>query len=329
MTPTKLSDSDKSEILRLYRQSDENTITLAKRYGVSSSTVRRILQSALSDFEYESLVHQKQKRLPERTSLLEPTEDVPDSSQPASESDPLYAPMLESPTNSSGLRRHSLSAAEPIAGSEVRSTLLSDSGVSDKSKSGVANLAANNDEFAAADELKNVLPETGMLAGEDFSDFDDGEDEEDDDDADLDDFDGEDLDEADSLFAASLLGSRSRGASGELRAKTVIQVLPLSEASIPKICYLVVDRAAELIVRPLKAFGELGQIPPEEIREKTLPVFDNHRVARRFSTRNQRVCKVPDGRMLQKTAHYLQAKGITRLLIDGQVYSTETDKLLN
>ena len=101
----------------------------------------------------------------------------------------------------------------------------------------------------------------------------------------------------------------------------MIQISPLSEASLPKICYLVVDRAAELITQPLKAFGELGQIPVAEIREKTLPVFDNHRVARRFATRNQRVFKIPDGNMLKKAAPYLQAKGITRLLIDGQVYS--------
>ncbi len=129
------------------------------------------------------------------------------------------------------------------------------------------------------------------------------------------------MEDEDSLLEGSLLGLRSSGESIGLRAQTLIQVLPLSQASLPKICYLVVDRAAELITRPLKAFGELGQIPTAEIREKTLPVFDNHRVARRFATRHQRVFKVPDGKMLQKTAPYLQAKGITRLLIDGQVYS--------
>ncbi len=99
-----------------------------------------------------------------------------------------------------------------------------------------------------------------------------------------------------------------------------VQILPLSEAVIPKICYLVVDRSTELVTPPLMAFGELGQIPSEEYQEKTLPVFDNHRVAKRFSARNQRVLKVPDGRMLKQTSSYLQAKGITRLLIDGQVY---------
>ena len=99
-----------------------------------------------------------------------------------------------------------------------------------------------------------------------------------------------------------------------------VKVYNLTEAVLPKTCYLVVDKFTELVTRPLIAFGELGQIPVEESQEKTLPVFDNHRVAHRFSARNQRVLKVPDGRMLQKTTVYLQAKGITRLLIDGQVY---------
>jgi hypothetical protein len=71
----------------------------------------------------------------------------------------------------------------------------------------------------------------------------------------------------------------------------------------------------------LKDFAELGQIPTEENQEKTLPIFDNHRIAKRFLRRMQRVVKVPDGRVLQKVRPYLQAKGITRLLIDGQIYS--------
>jgi hypothetical protein len=100
-----------------------------------------------------------------------------------------------------------------------------------------------------------------------------------------------------------------------------VQVLPFSEISFPKICYLVIDRASELIVRPMKEFADLGKIPAEEVLQKTLPIFDNHRVARRFSNRSQRVIKVPDGRVFKKTCSYLKAKGITRLLIDGQVYS--------
>ena len=100
-----------------------------------------------------------------------------------------------------------------------------------------------------------------------------------------------------------------------------LQILPLSQASLPKICYLVIDRSAELIVKPLAEFADLGAIPDAETDQRTLPVFDNHRIAKRFSHRRERVIKVPDGRMLQKTSNHLQDKGITRLLIDGQIYS--------
>jgi len=102
---------------------------------------------------------------------------------------------------------------------------------------------------------------------------------------------------------------------------STVQVLPLSQAFLSKTCYIVIDRAAELITRPLQEFTHLGSIPVTEIQQKTLPVFNNQRVAHRFSNRSQRVIKVPDGKLLQKSSSYLQAKGITRLLIDGQVYS--------
>jgi hypothetical protein len=285
--------------------------------------VRRILQGALSEPEYEFLVQQKQKRLSDRTSVSEPTERTTESSADG-ETDPVGVPLSESaprPPSASNsrptIRKRSGSAPEPVAELEIRGTVESDLDVSDLPNVQAAKKADLSDRAVVTGEQKAMLPASGLLAGEDFSDF---EDEDEDEDDLEDDFD-EDLEDEDSLLEGSLLGSISSGESIELRGTGLIQVLPLSEASLPKICYLVVDRAAELITRPLKAFGELGQIPAAEIREKTLAVFDNHRVARRFATRNQRVFKIPDGSMLQKTAPYLLAKGITRLLIDGQVYS--------
>ncbi|MGB7894074.1 MAG: hypothetical protein WCF82_19520 [Microcoleus sp.] len=335
MTPTKLSDSDKRELIRLYRQSNENTITLAKRYGVSSSTVRRIIQGALSGPEYEFLVQQKQKRLSDRTTVSEPTERTTESSADG-ETDPIGVPLSESaPVQQSAsnsrptIRKRSGSVPEPVAELEIRRNVESDLDVSDVPDAQAAT-ADQSHHAVVTGEQKAMLPAEGLLAGEDFSDFeeDDEDEDEDEDEDDLDDDFDEDLDDEDSVFEGRLLGSLSSGESSlfdgfanELRGTGLIQVLPLSEASLPKICYLVVDRAAELITRPLKAFGELGQIPAAEIREKTLAVFDNHRVARRFATRNQRVFKIPDSSMLQKAAPYLRAKGITRLLIDGQVYS--------
>lgn len=62
MTSTKLSQSEKQEIIRLYQDvPEETTITLAERYGVSSSTVRRVLQSAVPKDVYDILTTQKQR----------------------------------------------------------------------------------------------------------------------------------------------------------------------------------------------------------------------------------------------------------------------------
>ncbi len=106
-----------------------------------------------------------------------------------------------------------------------------------------------------------------------------------------------------------------------LQPEAIIEISPLIDAVIPKPCYLVVDHTAELITRPLEEFGDLGHIPEVESQSKTLPVFENHRVARRFSKRSQRVIKVPNGDLLQKTGTHLSAKGITRFLINGRVYT--------
>ncbi|MBE9114218.1 hypothetical protein IQ273_33200, partial [Nodosilinea sp. LEGE 07298] len=107
-----------------------------------------------------------------------------------------------------------------------------------------------------------------------------------------------------------------------------LEISPLTADALPPLCYVVVERtSSELVVLPLRTFADLGQIPEAEGDSRTLPVFENHNVARRFSRRNQRVVKVPDGSLLQTTSPYLQAKGITRLLIDGQVFSLGPDPL--
>jgi transposase-like protein len=109
----------------------------------------------------------------------------------------------------------------------------------------------------------------------------------------------------------------------QLQPEVMLEVMPFTQAVLPKICYIVVDRTAELVTRPLKDFGDLGQIPADEVQSCTLPVFDNHRIARRFSHRTQRIIKVPNGNMLRSACTQLCAKGITRLLINGHIYALE------
>jgi hypothetical protein len=50
-------------------------------------------------------------------------------------------------------------------------------------------------------------------------------------------------------------------------------------------------------------------------------VFANPRQAKRQCGRSQRVIKLPDARVLERTASYLLAQGISRVVIEGALYS--------
>ncbi|MDJ0660641.1 MAG: transposase [Crocosphaera sp.] len=288
MSPKKLTSDDKQEILNLYRQTPETTSTLADRYGVSSSTISRFLKNTLSDVEYEDLI--QQKRLARTNKIQSDSENSPETTPEKTKSviqdtEASSQPTQETIESAEATTPESTSKPKPITVKKEAPILVSSE-------------ADDDQDTEELEEDVNVLA-VGEMLGEDVEDSEDEwDDEEDEDDEDDDDNYNESLSTA-----------------GD------IQVLPLSAATFPKTCYLVIDRSAELIAKPLKEFAHLGQIPVDEVQQRTLPIFDNHRVARRFSNRSQRVIKVPDGRLLYKTCGYLQAKGITRILMDGQIYS--------
>ena len=362
MSPRKLTEDDKQEILKQYRNSEATTSTLAKSFEVSSSTISRFLKNNLSTVEYEDLIQQKRlARTPRGEKSSQTAESSPqktktntkaklESRSEAKQTEAKVAianedgmPELgtaenlqldfssltetESQPAPSRRRRRSATskpAVEPvvlpdveemesaeIAESAAPAKLVLDKKVRSKSdsedipKSERLILKSDQVEPEGEEEEDDDAMDIMILKeilGEDLEDINDDEDDEDDED--------DDWSEDDSL---SFRSQRSRLSD--------LQILPLSQASLPRTCYLVIDRSAELIVKPLAEFADLGVIPETEVKQRTLPVFDNHRIAKRFSHRRERVIKVPDGRMLQKTSHHLQNKGITRLLIDGQIYS--------
>ncbi|MEH2268372.1 MAG: transposase [Nostoc sp.] len=329
----KLTDSDKQEILKLYRETAETTSTLADRYGVSNSTISRLLKSTLPEDEYEYLVSLKRAaRTPEGRAqvnyeqlplLIQPE---PEIEVPPSESPPLELPKVEP------LPRRVIHVEQELFSEETAESIAASRRVrrrpsaSEKPKLRVTEKLETPEpklpEIVSIPipPLKNEHPGAAVIAhmlGEDLLDESEDLDDLEDDDLEDDDFEEEDFDDDDLDEQRPLVTKRRPGEAS-------VQVLPLSVANLPKTCYLVIDRSSELITRPLKDFGDLGQIPSLETQQRTLPVFDNHRVAKRFSTKRDRVIKVPDSKMLHKARTHLQAKGITRLLIDGQVYSLST-----
>ena len=317
MSPRKLTEEDKNQILELYRNSEATTSTLATSFGVSSSTISRFLKTSLAKAEYDELI--QQKRLA-RTTKGEAKSIISEKKSPKPQSQEIILPpkQLKITTDSDSPSQEKSPPSQLI----ISHTPQSRENKEEKGEVAVTSklvpsLTAKTSPITKKPIVEEILSEEdddeddvdvavlSEMLGEDLDDIEDDEDD-------------EDLDVWDSEDEVESYPHTSPG-------KASLQIRPLAEAVLPRICYLVIDRAAELIVKPLQDFADLGSIPQEETAQKTLPVFDNHRVAKRFSHRREKVIKIPDSEMLKKTSHYLYAKGITRLLIEGQIYSVSLD----
>ena len=100
-----------------------------------------------------------------------------------------------------------------------------------------------------------------------------------------------------------------------------VQCRCLSEAVLEGSAYLLVDKTVELQPTALSECSELGPLPPEEADRQALLVYVNPRHAKRHCGRSQRVIQLPDVTLLHRTAPYLLAQGISRVVIEGSLYS--------
>ena len=258
MAATRLTDSQKIEIVARYRAGDVSA-ELAEAYGCSTNTVSRVVKAGLEPAEYEQLKQQRIRQLKvsqEQPALeLAAPEQAPPELAP-SEPEPLEPEPLEP-------EPPELELPEP----------------------------AGDDEDHA------------VLAIDDADDFGD----------DANDLDFADDDLADQFVAVPLLLVDHVGEPAQCQ--------PLADAPLPASVYMLVDKTVELQAKPLKDFPELGQLADGEEERQALMVFANPRQAKRHCGRTQRVIKVPDTRILERTAPYLIAQGISRVVMEGSLYS--------
>ena len=281
MAATRLTDSQKSELVARYRDGAASQ-ELADVYGCSLNTVTRVVKATVSPSDYEQL---KQQRAKGGSKLPQAKEDALDAPAPQVSE----VPQIGSPQ--SGLQSELQSELGPgLVEVEIQRGLESD--------------------LAAEAPVAPVV-----LAIADADDFGDDSDADDVDGADSDDDDPEgDSDDFVEQFVAvpiALVGQSFQPALCQ----------PLGDAALPASVYMLVDKAVELQAKPLSDFPELGRLPAEEEGRQALMVFANPRQAKRHCGRTQRVIKVPDTRILERTAPYLVAQGITRVVMEGSLYS--------
>ena len=93
--------------------------------------------------------------------------------------------------------------------------------------------------------------------------------------------------------------------------------IPISNAELPKIVYMVVDKKIELEVKYLKDYPDWQFLSKDELSRKTIEIFYDLNIAKRFCNKEQKVIKVPNTNIFRIVAPILNSRGITRI-ISGQ-----------
>ena len=311
MPAARLSDSQKAEVVERFR-AGEGLQPLAETYGCSPNTVSRAVKAALEPGEYDRI---KERNRRSATPRMEPADPVvpaliaSDGEEPAGDGD--GEGVDDGEGQGSGRAEAAAIESDPSSGA-------TDPIVSPVAPEGPAAAIAHNlprrlvrrsgqrplADVPAADRVD----EPAVLAIDDADDF--GDDESDDDlalDADGDDSEGQ-------IFVPVPLLE-------VVDDHTEIRPLPLTAADLRGSAWMLVDKTVELQAKPLSEFTELGRLPVEEQDRQALMVFVNPRQAKRHCGRTQRVIKIPDPAVFTRTAPYLLAQGISRVVIEGALFA--------
>jgi len=284
MAAGRLDETQKQELVARY-QAGEASTALAEAFGCSPNTVSRTVKAALSPEAYEKLKQQRAK----------------------------------------GFLAGSLAAAEPEA-KEANEAELVEEAPSAKAKTPAPKKAKPDEVEVAAEEAPAaavpseavpavaapLAPEAepitpASLALDDADDF--GDDEFGDDQF------GDDDSENNFVALPPVTVQANLDGGSNCESK------PLRADQLPASLYLLVDREVELKGTPVKDFSELGPLAPGEEQLQAIALFSNPRQAKRQCGRSQRVIKLPDPTLLERTAPYILAQGISRIVLEGSLYA--------
>ena len=90
--------------------------------------------------------------------------------------------------------------------------------------------------------------------------------------------------------------------------------VPISEIELPKIVYMIVDHKIELETKTLKDYPEWQFLSSNELKRKTIQIYFDLKIAKRFCNKEQKVIKVPNTNVFKIAANFLLSRGITRIV---------------
>jgi len=97
--------------------------------------------------------------------------------------------------------------------------------------------------------------------------------------------------------------------------------VPIQEIELPNTVYMIVDKNIELEIKLLKDYPDWEFLPNEDLNRKTIEIYCDFKKAKRNSTKEQKVIKVPNTDVFRIVAPILISRGISRIVNAEQLIS--------
>ena len=97
--------------------------------------------------------------------------------------------------------------------------------------------------------------------------------------------------------------------------------VPISDVDFPQIVYMIVDKKIELEIKYLKEYPEWQFLSPDDLKRKTIEIYIDLKIAKRFCNKEQKVIKVPNTNVFKIVAPILLNKGISRIVSADKLIS--------
>ena len=96
---------------------------------------------------------------------------------------------------------------------------------------------------------------------------------------------------------------------------------PIIDAELPEVVYLIVDKKIELVPKLLKDYPKWSYMPEEDLKRITLEIFADHKLAKKFCSKNEKTIKIPNSKVFFMASKALKSKGISRIIFEDVLLS--------
>ena len=100
----------------------------------------------------------------------------------------------------------------------------------------------------------------------------------------------------------------------ENSSRKELSSVPISEVDLPEIVYMIIDKKIELEIKLLKDYPDWSFLPIDDLNRKTIEIYFDLKIAKKFCNKEQKVIKVPNTDVFRIAAPLLTSRGISRIV---------------